>query len=92
VPSGHPFLLVMDIPTQERFSTYTCSLYSPSGKLAWQFQVSAQQAKDTISITIPAEDRLEGKYSLHVQGNTGSDNPVAPIDLARYSFILKSQK
>ena len=32
----HPFLLFMDIPTQDRFSTYTCSLYSPAGKLAWQ--------------------------------------------------------
>jgi Putative zinc-finger len=92
VPAGHPFLLVMDIPTQERFSTYTCSLYSPSGKLASQFQVSAQQAKDTISITIPAADRMEGKYSLRVQGNTGPDNPGAPVDLARYSFILKTQK
>ena len=51
--SCHPFLLLMDIPTQDRFSTYTCSLYSPTGKLAWQVHVSAQQAKDTISITHP---------------------------------------
>ncbi len=92
VTAGHPFLLVMDIPTQERFSTYTCSLYSPAGKLASQFQVSAQQAKDTISITIPAAGRLDGKYSLHVQGITGPDNPAAPVDLAQYSFILNTQK
>jgi hypothetical protein len=92
VPAAHPFLLFMDIPTQDRFSTYTCSLYSPAGNLAWQVQVSAQQAKDTISITIPAADRMDGTYSLHVQGNTGSSNSGTPADLARYRFIVKTQK
>lgn len=92
VPPAHPFLLLLDIPTQDRFSSYTCSLYSPSGKLAWQVQVSAQEAKDTISITIPAADGTDGKYSLHVQGKTDSSNLETPVDLARYSFVLKTQK
>ena len=92
VPAGHPFLLLMDIPTQDRFSTYTCSLYSPAGKLAWQVHVSAQQAKDTISITVPAAGRMDGEYSLHVQGNTGPSNPETPVDLAQYRFVLKTQK
>ncbi len=92
VPPAHPFLLLLDIPTQDRFSSYTCSLYSPSGKLAWQVQVSAQEAIDTISITIPAADRIDGKYSLHVQGNSGPSNIETPVNLARYSFVLKTQK
>jgi Putative zinc-finger len=92
VSSAHPFLLFLDIPTQDRFSTYTCSLYSPAGKLAWRIQVSAQQAKDTISISIPAADRIDGTYSLLVQGNVGPSNPESPVDLARYSFVLKSQQ
>ncbi|MGB8478331.1 MAG: zf-HC2 domain-containing protein [Acidobacteriaceae bacterium] len=92
VPPADPFLLVLDIPTQDRFSSYTCSLYSPAGRLAWQVHVSAQQAKDTISITVPAADRMVGKYSLHVQGNTGPSNPETPVDLAQYSFVLKTQK
>jgi hypothetical protein len=92
VPPGHPFLLFMDIPTQDRFSTYTCSLYSPAGKLAWKVKVSAQQARDTISISVPAADRTDGEYSLLVQGNAGSPNPEAAVDLARYGFVLKNQK
>jgi hypothetical protein len=92
VLAGHPFVLLMDIPTQDRFSSYTCSLYTPTGKLAWQVHVSAQEAKDTISITVPAADRMDGKYSLHVQGNTSASNPQTPVDLARYSFILKTPK
>ncbi len=92
VPPGHPFLLLMDIPTQDRFSAYTCSLYSPAGKLAWQVQVSAQQAKDSISITIPAADRMDGQYSLLVRGNAVPSNSETPADLVRYSFVLNTQK
>jgi hypothetical protein len=92
VPTANPFLLLLDIPTQDRFSSYTCSLYSPNGKLAWQVQVSAQEAKDTISITVPAADRMDGKYSLHVIGKSGLSNPAIPVDLAHYSFVLKTPK
>ena len=92
VPTANPFLLFMDIPTQDRFSNYTCSLYSPAGRLTWQVHVSAQEAKDTISISIPGADRMDGKYSLLVQGNAGASNPETPVDLARYSFVLNSQK
>jgi len=92
VPAAHPFLLLLDIPTQDRFPSYTCSLYSPTGKLAWQVQVSAQEAKDTISITVPTAGRMDGKYSLHVHGNTGASNPETAVDLVRYSFVLKTQK
>lgn len=92
VRPAEPFLLFMDIPTQDRFSTYICSLYSPAGKLAWQVQVSAQQAKDTISISTPAANRMDGKYSLLVQGIVGPIHPKTPVDIARYSFVVKSQK
>ena len=91
VGTAQPFLLFLDIPTQDRFSTYTCSLYSPSGKLTWHVQVSAQQAKDTISIRVPAVDRIDGKYLLLVQGNPDSSHPGSSVDLARYSFTLRSK-
>jgi hypothetical protein len=91
VRSTQPFLLFLDIPTQERFSSYTCTVYPPSGKPAWHVQVSAQQAKDTVSLRIPAIDRMGGKYSMLVQGNLDSSHPEVTVDLARYSFVLKSQ-
>lgn len=87
-----PFLLFLDIPTQERFSTYTCTLYSPSGKLAGRVQVSAEQAKDTISIRIPAADGMDGKYSMLIQGNPGSSHSGTSVDLARYSFAVTSDE
>jgi hypothetical protein len=82
-----PYLLLVDIPTQERFSSYTCLLYSPSGSLAWRVEVSAQSAKDTVSIRVPATEAQPGAYALRVQGN-GAGNAV---DLAQYHFILKIQ-
>lgn len=91
IRSAQPFLLFLDIPTQERFSSYICTVYPPSGKLAWHVQVSAQQARDTVSLRIPAIDTIDGKYSILVQGNLGPSHPGATVDLARYSFVLKSQ-
>src|SRR3984885_7808644 len=47
VELDQPFLLMVDIPAEDRFSSYTCLLYSPSGSLSWRVDVSPQLAKDT---------------------------------------------
>ena len=91
IPAGtvgttRPFLLQLDIPTQDRFSSYTCLLYAPSGALVWRTEVSAQSAKDTVSIRVPSVDTQAGKYTLAVQGNLAG----ASVDLARYPFALNS--
>jgi hypothetical protein len=82
-----PFLLSLDIPTQDRFSSYTCLLYSPSGTLTWRVEVSPQAARDTVSIRVPSTDKLPGEYTLAVQGNSGG----AAVDLAHYKFALVAQ-
>jgi len=69
VGDAQAFLLLVDLPTQDRFSTYTCLLYAPSGELIWSLGVSAQQARDTVSIRIPPGKRSAGRYSLLVKGN-----------------------
>src|SRR3984885_15710446 len=84
VAAAHPFLLSLDIPTQDRFTSYTCLLYSPSGALAWRVEVSPQAAKDTVSIRVPAADRRSGEYTLAVKGNIAGSS----VDLAHYRFAL----
>ncbi len=91
VGSGRPFLLLVDIPAEDRFSSYSCLLYSPSGSLAWRVDVSAQQAKDTVSIRVPSAGPGSvypgpGEYSLTVQGNMAG----SAVDLAHYRFSLSS--
>ena len=85
VGAGHPFLLSLDIPTQDRFASYTCLLYSPSGKLAWRVEVSPQAARDTVSIRVPSTEK-PGEYTLAVQGNL----PGTSVDLAHYKFVLNA--
>jgi hypothetical protein len=87
VGNSRPFLLQLDIPTQDRFSGYTCLLYAPSGSLVWTAEVSAQSARDTVSIRVPSSDRPPGEYTLAVQGNLAGSS----VDLARYRFALNSQ-
>src|SRR5271155_1559658 len=87
VGSGKPFLLLVDMPTEDRFTSYTCQLYSPSGSLAWRVEVSPQQAKDTVSIRVPSTGPGSGEYTLTVQGNVAG----SAVDLAHYRFTLSSQ-
>ena len=87
VGNARPFLLQVDIPTQDRFSSYTCLLYAPSGALVWRTEVSAQSARDTVSIRVPSVDTQAGKYTLAVQGNLAGSS----VDLARYPFALNTR-
>jgi hypothetical protein len=91
VSKAKPFLLLVDIPTQDRFISYTCSLYSPSGSLAWHVQVSSQEAKDTVSIRVPGVEKAAGSYTLVVRGDTDQTSVGPAVELAHYRFTLNVQ-
>jgi hypothetical protein len=83
-------LLQVDIPTQDHFSEYVCSLYTPQHQLIWKVQVSAEQAKDTVSIRAPLPSGVSGTYTLEVQGGQPGNSSISasrPV-LASYSFTL----
>lgn len=84
VGTGRPFLLLLDIPTEDRFTSYTCLLYSPSGALSWRLDVSPQLAKDTVSVRVPSADRPAGDYTLVLQGNLDR----GAVELQRDRFTL----
>ena len=83
-------LLLVDIPAQDRFSDYTCLLYSPDHQLLWTVKVSAQDAKDTVSIRVPFTNKADGIYSLAVKGNQAGAASSSGTDLATYSFSLNA--
>jgi Putative zinc-finger len=83
-----PFLLSVDIPADNRFSGYLCSLYSPSGKMVWQLRIPPSQAADTVPIQVPADSTEAGQNILLVQGVT-SDAGAVPVDIVRYHFLLQ---
>ena len=87
VRANDPFLLFVDIPSESRFTSYLCELRSPAGQLEWSIPVSAETAKNTLPLQVPAGQRAAGVYTLVVQGvAAGGNNSV----LARYSFELQS--
>jgi Putative zinc-finger len=85
--ANQPVLLALDIPAEERFASYVCELVTASGTVLWQVPVSSSQARDTVSIGVPAGTLRSGDYAVVVKGLThGSEGTV---DLARYPFVLQ---
>ena len=84
-------LLQFDIPGQERFSAYTCQLFSPQHKLLWSGLVSSQQARETVSLRVPIAPQSSGDYSLVVKGNEKQDGAATSVDLATYKFSLHAE-
>jgi hypothetical protein len=89
VTPGQPLLLSVDIPTAERFSSYTCVLVAPSGTVVWRLPVSSDQAKDTVAIRVPAGGLDRGDYRLIVQG-LANPRGGESTEIASYRFTLSS--
>jgi hypothetical protein len=89
-PRNGSFLLSVDIPSLAEYSSYVCSLSSPSGTVVWSGTVSAEQAKDTIQIRVPAGVTQPGENTLVVQGvGLGGTSGAHPNVLVTYKFILE---
>ena len=86
---GQGLLLLLDIPAAEEYSSYTCTLLAPGGAALWDVPVSPEQAKDTVSIRVPAERWQQGDYTLLVQGIPGTGQEK-PTDLAHYRFTVNT--
>ena len=101
--ANQPVLLTVDIPGEERFGSYVCELVTASGTVVWEVPVSSGQARDTVSIIVPAGTLQAGAYALVVKGLM-LKGPAVPdsgpavssggggehgIDLARYPFDLR---
>jgi hypothetical protein len=68
VRPNQPFALYLDIRPDPAFSLYTCEVENASGVPAFSLQVSAQQAKNTVQIFVPASRLAPGPYVMVVRG------------------------
>jgi hypothetical protein len=84
---GQPLLISLDIPTVDRFSSYTCALVDASGAVLWRLPVSAEEAKDTVAIRVPSTRLMRGEYRLIVRGNANNGGE-GESPLANYRFTL----
>jgi hypothetical protein len=72
-----PVLLAVDIPTDDRYTSYEVSVLDPTGKPAWTMPITAQQARNTLSIEMPANELRAGTYTLVIEGLASGAKPIA---------------
>lgn len=83
---GEPFLLFVDIPGENRSSTYVASLQDAAGKETWSLTIPQAATKNTISIQVPGV-YSPGNYTLVVRGENGTQ----ATEVGRYPFNLQIQ-
>lgn len=87
VPRDRQFGFYVDVPPSPQFSSYTLAIESEAGPTGLSADVTAEQAKETVSFLIPPARLSSGKYSLVVRGYDTQKS--AAVDVVRYPFILK---
>ena len=82
--AGEGFALLLNLPPEDGFASYTADLYNPAGKLEWSGPVAAPSDQSR-QIYIPRADRRSGTYTLVLKGITasGESKEIArqPVDV-----------
>jgi anti-sigma factor RsiW len=87
--AGEGFHLLVNIPPDGHYSSYTFDLSSPSGRLEWSRTVPAASSDEARSIYVPGTNQEQGVYTLAVRGGTAAGES---FDLGRYSIEVQIQK
>ena len=87
--AGEGFHLLVNIPPESRYTSYTFDLSSPSGKLRWSSTIPANSSDEARSIYVPGANQEQGIYTLAVRGSTATSESS---DLGHYSVEVQIQK
>jgi hypothetical protein len=89
VPAGKPFSLFIDIPPQSQFASFVCEFQDESGAPELSLNVSAQEAKQTVQLLVPAGRLASGRHVLVVRGiGSPAKADADKIGLVSYPFSL----
>ena len=83
------FQLLLNIPPDSGYTSYTFDLSSPSGRLEWSRTIPAASSDEARSIYVPGANQEQGIYKLAVRGNTATGGNS---DLGHYSIEVQIQK
>ena len=93
VPAGKPFSFFVDIPPKGGYASYRCEFQNESGTPELSLNISADEAKRTVQLLIPAGRLASGKHVLVVRGLDSQGKPDADkIGVASYPFSLDYTK
>ena len=86
---GQGFHLLVNIPPEGRYTSYTFDLSSPSGRLEWSRTIPAVSSDEARSIYVPGTNQEQGVYTLAVRGKTAANESS---DLGHYSIEVQIQR
>jgi hypothetical protein len=93
VPAGKPFSFFVDIPPNGGYSSYVCEFQTESGTPELSLNISADEARRTVQLLIPAGRLTSGKHVLVVRGLDSQAKPDADkIGVANYPFSFDYTK
>ena len=69
---GEGIGLLLNLPPEDGFASYTADLYNPAEKLEWSGAISTAAGEPGRQIYIPGRNRLAGTYKLVVHGITSA--------------------
>jgi len=82
---GEGFSLLVNLPPEDGFASYTADLYNPAGKQEWSGPIAGPTTEEGRQIYIPGGHRQSGTYTLVVKGITaaGESKEISrhPIDV-----------
>jgi hypothetical protein len=88
VQQNQPVILEVDIPPDSRFSSYLCQIQDAAGHVAYQSQVSAADARQSVHLIVPAGTLQPQTYTLRILGQRAGSEPGAPPDVTRFNFTI----
>ncbi len=89
VKRDNPVSFTVDIPTESRFASYVCELQSSTGELEGSLPVSAEAAKNSVSMSFYLKHGDSGTYQLVVFGV--SQDGAQKAEIERQSLELQIQ-
>ena len=69
---GEGFGLLINMPPEDGFASYTAELYNPARKLEWSGAIAPPTADEGRQIYIPGGHRQSGTFTLVVKGTTAA--------------------
>jgi anti-sigma factor RsiW len=89
IQRNYPVALTLDIPTESRFASYVCELQSSTGELEGSLPVSAEAAKNSVSMSFYPKHWNSGTYQLVVFGVP--QDGTSTIEIERQPLELQVQ-
>lgn len=68
VSKGQGFLLRVNVPPEQSYSSYFADIYGPEGNLRWSVNLPVSAGNDTYLVQVPAGRYNDGVYSVAIRG------------------------